>query len=89
VYGRKEFTLVSPFYTPRLYNDNGFYSSVDPKHPDYGRHPKFEGVDQLEILLEPGEALLIPVGWWHRVESLDVCISLSFNNFAYPNRYVW
>jgi mannose-6-phosphate isomerase-like protein (cupin superfamily) len=36
----------------------------------------------LEATVGPGDFLLIPVGWWHTVESLSTSISLSFHNFA-------
>jgi ribosomal protein L16 Arg81 hydroxylase len=39
--------------------------------------------------LEPGEAIFIPVGWWHHVKSLEVSISVSFTNFVFPNYYEW
>ncbi len=38
--------------------------------------------------LHEGEALFIPVGW-HYVRSLEICISLSFTNFAFPNHFDW
>ena len=29
--------------------------------------------------LRPGETLIIPSGWWHRIEALTPCITVSFN----------
>jgi mannose-6-phosphate isomerase-like protein (cupin superfamily) len=37
----------------------------------------------------PGQALFIPVGWWHCVEALETSISMSFTNFVWPNTYTW
>ena len=31
-----------------------------------------------EGILEPGDGLYIPLGWWHYVRSLDVSFSVSF-----------
>jgi quercetin dioxygenase-like cupin family protein len=35
----------------------------------------------LEVVVEPGEFLFIPVGWWHWVKALDISISVSFTSF--------
>jgi len=87
VYGRKQFTLVSPLDGPCLYNQIGVYSPVDPTEPDYDKYPQFRSVKPLSCVLQPGDALFIPVTWWHHVQSIDVSISLSFTNFAYPNNF--
>ena len=42
-----------------------------------------------EVLLHPGEALFIPVGWWHQVLAVDTSISLAFTNFIRRNRFDW
>jgi len=89
VLGRKKVTLIPSFQTHLLYNHIGVYSEVDYENPDYDRHPLFRQVTPLELVLEPGEALFIPVGWWHHVRSLDVSISVSFTNFEADNSYVW
>ncbi len=36
------------------------------------------GVEYFECILEPGDTLLIPMGWWHCVRSLSVSFSVSF-----------
>jgi ribosomal protein L16 Arg81 hydroxylase len=89
LHGRKRFTLVAPAFTPRVYNEVGVYSEVDPEQPDYRAHPAFRGVPTTSIVLEPGDTLFLPIGWWHRVESLDVSISLSFTNFVHLNEFRW
>jgi hypothetical protein len=89
VYGRKRFLLISPDQTHRIYNRIGVYSEVDPEDPDYDRFPLFRQVKVTSVVLGAGEALFLPVGWWHHVRSLDVSISVSFINFVFLNHYEW
>ena len=89
VLGRKKVTLIPSSQTHLVYNHLSVYSEVDCEAPDYDRYPLFRKVSRLEIVLEPGEILFIPVGWWHHVRSLDVSISVSFTNFRAPNSYAW
>jgi hypothetical protein len=89
VYGRKLIRLRSPLETHCVYNDVGVYSQVDAAQPDLDAHPLFARTRPFNVLLEPGQALLIPVGWWHHVTALDTSISLSFTNFHWPNAFEW
>lgn len=41
-------------------------------------YPLFKGARYLECVLEAGECLYIPVGWWHYVESLEVSFNVSY-----------
>lgn len=40
-----------------------------------------------DVVLHPGEALFIPVGWWHAVQSLGDSpgMMISYTNFVWPN----
>lgn len=89
VYGRKKVTLIPALQTPYLYNDSGVYSEVDNPHDSTlaAQYPLLQQTSRLELVLQPGEALFIPIGWWHCVESLDVSISVSFTHFDAPNHF--
>jgi Cupin-like domain len=87
IYGRKRWRLISPNETPLVYNHVGVFSEVDLENPDYEKYPLFKQAHVIEAVLEPGEIIFVPVGWWHQVKSLDVSISLSFTNFVFPNTY--
>lgn len=87
VRGRKRFWLVPSWETPWLYNDRGLYSAVDILAPDLERFPDFARATVHTCEVGPGDALLIPVGWWHAVRALDVSLSVTFVCFdrASPN----
>lgn len=87
--GWKHFILVSPLETHHLGNTFGVFSDIDPLDPDLDRFPAFAGVTQLQVTVGPGDALFIPVGWWHHVTALETSISLSSTSFAYPNEFDW
>ena len=89
IYGRKHIKLISPFELTRVYNEVHVYSSVDLEKIDYRKFPLMKKVKVIDIILHPGEFLLIPIGWWHWVKSLDVSISLSFTNFRTAQLPVW
>jgi len=40
--------------------------------------PLFKDAKYVDCILEAGECLYIPVGWWHYVKSLSVSFSVSF-----------
>ncbi len=89
VLGRKRVQLIPPTQTPFLYNQVGVFSKVDPENPDYTKYPLFKNVKPIEFILQPGEVIFIPVGWWHHIKALDISISVSFTNFVFPNYYDW
>jgi ribosomal protein L16 Arg81 hydroxylase len=89
IYGRKLITLISPEEGPWLYNELGVFSAVDFENPNLEVHPLYQHVDRIEVVMNPGEILFLPVGWWHHVRSLETSISVSFTNFMFPNEYEW
>jgi len=89
VVGRKRWRFVSPLQTPLLYNHFQVYSDVDLDAVDLRRHPDFAGVKVLDVVVEPGETMFLPLGWWHQVSSLDVSLSFSYSNLDLPNQYTY
>lgn len=87
IVGRKVWKLISPLYGPNVYNHKGVFSAIDLQNIDYNRFPKMKGVKIIEALVEPEEALFLPIAWWHGVVSLDRSISMSMINFKYPNHW--
>jgi hypothetical protein len=77
--GLRRFTLFPPDQVSNLYlgpvdfTPSGVPVSMVPLHdPDFGRFPRFaEALRHSQSAeLTPGDALYIPYGWWHHVESL-------------------
>lgn len=87
VVGRKRWRFISPLETPRLYNHDGYFSAIDLENPDFERHPALRGVTVMEVVLEPGETMFLPLGWWHQVAALELSLSFSYSNLAFPNSY--
>jgi hypothetical protein len=89
VYGHKVWKIIPPYYTHMIYNYRGVFSEVDCENPDYEKYPLFQKIPIIEVTLNPGDAIFMPVGWWHAVKSLDISISMSFTNLVFPNKYEW
>jgi lysine-specific demethylase 8 len=95
IHGRKRLLLFPPAQSRRLYYPclglgHVNYSPVDVEAPDVKRFPLFEGATPLEVVLEPGEILFIPVRWWHHARALDATISLNFWWFSADSlRRMW
>jgi hypothetical protein len=87
VVGRKRWRFISPMDTPKLSNFNGVFSPIDVDKPDLARFPLFADVTMLEVVVEAGETVFLPLGWWHQVTSLDVSLSFSFSNLNIPNQF--
>ena len=97
VAGRRRFILFPPEQTANLYPGPLNFtpagaptSLVDLNQPDFARYPLFKqalaGAYSAE--LEPGDAIFIPMLWWHHVESLDKVNGLMnywWNGSSAPN----
>lgn len=82
IQGRKELHLAPPAATPNMYPGKKFdqgttISDVNMDEFDASRFPRFLEVEHHRVVLNPGEMVFIPRGWWHHVRSLDPSISVS------------
>lgn len=85
--GRKRVRLIAPCYVPKLYNQRHCFTPVDGRNIDVQRFPLMADVPVIDCVLEPGEILFLPVGWWHFVEALDITITISTTNFRWDNDF--
>lgn len=78
--GRRRFVLFPPDQTSNLYPGPLEFtpagvpvSLVNLRKPDFNRYPRFRNALKNAYCVElgPGDALFIPMLWWHYVESLD------------------
>ena len=87
IYGRKRLRIAPPDNPLLLPLARGLYSHLDPRDPA-PEHVE-AAASMFDVVVEPGDALFIPVGWWHHVEALDVSISLALNGFGRNNVFPW
>ena len=79
IYGRKRLLLVDPAFSDQLYQypDVPSKSQVDPESPDLKRFALFAQCKVMEHLLEPGDLVYIPKGWWHHLSADQISISAN------------
>ncbi len=93
IWGRKRVRLFAPADTQHMHTysikDTVIMGGVH--HPavqaskiadidlvDLNEYPNIKLATPFEGILNPGELLYIPAGWWHEVKSLDLSISINF-----------
>jgi hypothetical protein len=102
LHGSKRVILFPPSQTSNLYpfplyvhlkhgmKLRSWFSQVYPDRPDFEAFPKLRQALQHrhEVILNLGEMLYIPTGWWHEVESLGDEMVCSVNRFwrVYPTQ---
>ncbi|MES2318687.1 MAG: cupin-like domain-containing protein [Pseudomonadota bacterium] len=87
IMGRKRVKLIAPCNLAKVYNHRHCFTDIDANAVDLKRFPAMSGVPILDCVLEPGEILFLPVGWWHHVEALDISITLAATNFRWDNDF--
>jgi len=83
--GRRRVRLFPPEASTALYRHPCTVRSyVDLDTPDFTRFPALAHTTGLEVVLEPGQALYMPPGWWHEFHYVEAGMGVSLR--AAPDR---
>ncbi len=84
LWGTKRIILSPPHHDAFLYTREAnailFGSPFNPEAPDFEQFPLARQATLIECIVEPGELLYVPAGWYHHVRALT--FSLSSNRWA-------
>lgn len=79
-HGRKHIILFEQKWSERLYcMPFATYAleDYDIANPDFEKFPALDGIEGQETILEHGETLFMPTGFWHWMKYLDGSFSIS------------
>jgi hypothetical protein len=84
IWGTKRIFLSPPHHDEFLYpseaNSMLFGSPFNPEAPDFEKFPLARQASMIECIVNPGDLLYVPAGWYHQVRALT--FSLSANRWA-------
>ena len=83
VKGRKKVHMVPTFEDARMKPFQRYFSGWTLEQLQSQKN----GPPVYEVDIGPGDALYIPVGWWHHVIGLEESYSVLFTNFVWPNDF--
>lgn len=85
--GSKFLILAPPSEAARLYHRRDFVSDVvDIADEERLRaFPLARSAMTFEVELQAGDALFVPLGWWHQATALDSGEAVAFTAFRWPN----
>ncbi len=89
-HGRKRVVLVAPQYSRLLYKlPFNTHSLIDLDNPNYDKYPGLKYIETFECILEPGDSLYMPSGYWHYITYLDGGFSVSYRKMAHSFKAKW
>lgn len=81
--GRKRVLLFAPEYSKLLYRlPFNTYSLANFDNPDYKKYPALRYVKGYEFILEHGDTLFMPSGYWHYMTYLEGSFSVSYRKIS-------
>lgn len=79
--GSKTFFLYPPHVAENLrlkeVNPVLFASEFDPESPDFGVYPKMTDIVPIECIVNEGDLLYLPAGWFHHVTAQSFSVSIN------------
>ena len=82
-HGTKRVLLFPPDQSALLYRlPFNVHSTVDVDHPDYSEYPGLKYVKGMSAVLEHGDTLFMPSGYWHHIEYLTGGFGLAVRTLA-------
>lgn len=87
IIGKKKLILAPAheyeFLYATLWSEDGKVDSLCRKSPwqpnlDFEKYPLFRCCHLVEVILDPGDILFVPAGWFHYVESLEISLTINF-----------
>lgn len=89
LYGSKLFIVYPPDQSPFMYPRDGIHrnkSNVDDvEHPNLAKYPLFAHATPTKFILEAGETIFVPAGWWHTTRMLSPSVTVSANTANQSN----
>lgn len=93
IHGRKQFVLFSPDQLGLLQPQPWFapmsnVSQLDLADPEVWKQDTLRRARPIEVTVEAGEMIFIPIHWWHFVRGYDLSMSLTFFWWSHWRRMV-
>ena len=87
--GTKTIWLFPPEQTKYLYKyPFSVHSPIDFKNPDHEKYPLFKKSIPQKFVIEKGDTLFIPPGWWHYIEYTSSGYGISIKTFPNNIKYL-
>ena len=83
--GKKRVVLFDPKYSDLLYRyPFNVHTGVNIDNPDFEKYPALQYVEGIETVLEFGDTIFMPSGWWHHIEYIGSGFGMSLRCLS-PN----
>lgn len=82
-HGRKRVILFAPKYSELLYRfPLNTHTPIDIAKPDFEKFPGLKYVKGYECIIEEGDTLFMPSGYWHYIEYVDGGFAMALRSLS-------